>query len=328
MNNEATNSQRLYFPGIASSAFEHPLDRAALEALRRTPGFDRMLKMLSEWGMERYLRAAYTGDAIRVSPRQCSRLYKDLREACAVLDVAEPEFYLMQNPHPAVYFFGMQRHTIVLTTSLVDLMSDEERLALIGRELGHIKAEHMLYRTMAILLAEVLSNASKSVLLPGAILTEVVLYALFVWFRRSELTADRAGLLVSQDVDVNIKSLLKLVAGSQKLADDLDNDEFIKQADVLDDMEEDLISLYFKFSLVRWQTHPFPAYRAREIKEWSQSENYLRLLRGDYPRENTEAGKRVCTSCGAVVSNVTFRFCPECGTPMEPIIVTGGIGRN
>ena len=149
MSNETTTPSRLYFPGIASSAFEHPLDRAALEALRRTPGFDKMLKTLSEWGMERYLRAAYTGDAIRVSPRQCSRLYKDLREACGVLDVAEPEFYLMQNPHPAVYFFGMQRHTIVLTTSLVDLMTDEERLALIGRELGHIKAEHMLYRTMA-----------------------------------------------------------------------------------------------------------------------------------------------------------------------------------
>ena len=93
-------------------------------------------------------------------------------------------------------------------------------------------------------------------------------------------------------------------------------------------MEEDLISLYFKFSMVRWQTHPFPAYRAREIKEWSANENYLRILRGDYPRENPDAGIRVCTACGALVSNVTFRYCPECGAPVDPITVPSGIGRN
>jgi Zn-dependent protease with chaperone function len=325
---ETTPSARLYFPGIASSAFEHPLDRAALEALRRTPGLDRMLKILSEWGMERFLRAAYTGDALRVSPRQCSRLYRDLKEACAVLDVAEPDFYITQNPYPNVHFFGMQRHTIVLTTGMVDLLTDEERVALLGRELGHIKAEHMLYRTMAILIAEILHSASRSVVLPGVILTEAALYALFVWFRRSELTADRAGLLVAQNPETCISSLLKQVAGSQKLVDDLDNDEFVRQADVLDDMEEDLLTLYYKFSMVRWQTHPFPAYRAREMKEWSQSEGYQRILRGEYARENTEAGRRLCMACGVTVSNVTFRYCPECGAPLDPITFSSGVSRN
>ena len=29
---------RVRFPGLSSAAFEHPADRAALEALRRTPG--------------------------------------------------------------------------------------------------------------------------------------------------------------------------------------------------------------------------------------------------------------------------------------------------
>src|SRR5689334_16193115 len=149
---------RVRFPGLSSAAFEHPADRAALEALRRTPGLDRLLRWLSDVGAERFVRIIYTGDSLRVSPRQCSRLYNDLREACAILDVQEPEFYLMQNPTPFAFVFGMQRHSLVMSTGMVDLLSDSERLAMIGRELGHIKSEHMLYRTMARVLATVLQD--------------------------------------------------------------------------------------------------------------------------------------------------------------------------
>lgn len=308
---------RVRFPGISSAAFEHPADRAALEALRRTPGLDRLLKWLSDLGAERFLRLMFTADSIRVSPRQCSRLYSDLREACAILDVEEPEFYLSQLPFPNAFTFGMQRHTIVMTTALVDLLNDTERVEVIGHELGHIKAEHMLYRTMAIVLATVMQGMVSGLALPAAIMTQALAYALYAWFRKSELTADRAGLLVVQDADVCISSLLKLVGGSQRLIDDLNTEEFVRQADLYDDMDEDFLSLYYKFLLVRWETHPFPAVRAREIQQWASSEDFARLLRGEYPRTTPDAGRRVCSECKTVVTNVTYRFCPECGRPLD-----------
>lgn len=310
---------RVRFPGLSSAAFEHPADRAALEALRRTPGLDRLLKWMSDMGAERYVRMMFTADSIRVSPRQCSRLYNDLREACAILDVPEPELYLTQYYAPNAFAFGMQRHTIVMTTTLIDLLDDSQRLAVIGHELGHIKAEHMLYRTMAIVMGEVVRELAGSLPVPGAILTHALGYALFEWFRKSELTADRAGLLTVQDTDVSISSLLRLVGGSRRLSDDLNTDEFTKQADLYEDMDESLLNLYYKFLMVRWQTHPFPAMRARELKEWGQSEEYLRLLRGDYPRNTADAGRRVCANCGTVVTNVTFQFCPECGQGLGPV---------
>ena len=207
-----------------------------------------------------------------------------------------------------------------MSTSLVDLLSESERLEVIGHELGHIKAEHMLYRTMAILLATILQEMAGFLSVPGAIMTQALIYSLYAWFRKSELTADRAGLLVAQDPDICISALLKLVAGSHKLVDDLNIDEFTKQADQFEDMDEDFLSLYYKFTMMRHQTHPFPALRAREIKEWSQSDQYLRLLRGDYPRINTDAGRRICGRCGEEVTNVTFRFCPECGEALSPVM--------
>ncbi len=304
---------RVRFPGISSAAFEHPADRAALEALRRTPGLDRLLKWLSDNGAERFVRIMYTGDSIRVSPRQCSRVYNDLREACAILDVAEPECYIMQHPVPNAWAIGMQRHTIVLTTSLIDLMDDTERLEVIGHELGHIKSQHMLYRTMAILLADMLGVATSNFSIPGAILSQSLLYAFYYWFRKSELTADRAGLLTVQDPEVAISTLLKLSGGSRRLADDLSVEEFTRQADLYDDMDDSMLSSTYKFLLLQRQTHPFPTLRAREIKEWATTDQYARILRGDYPRSDAEAGLRICPQCSLGITNVTFRYCPDCG---------------
>jgi Zn-dependent protease with chaperone function len=258
----------------------------------------------------------YTGDSIRVSPRQCSRVYNDLREACAILDVAEPECYIMQHPVPNAWAIGMQRHTIVLTTSLIDLMDDTERLEVIGHELGHIKSQHMLYRTMAILLADILGVATSNFSIPGAILSQSLLYAFYYWFRKSELTADRAGLLTVQDPDVAISTLLRLSGGSRRLADDLSVEEFTRQADLYDDMDDSVLSSTYKFLLLQRQTHPFPTLRAREIKEWAATDQYARILRGDYPRANAEAGLRICPQCSLGVTNVTFRYCPDCGAAL------------
>lgn len=310
---------RVRFPGLSSAAFEHPADRAALETLRRTPGLDKLLKWLSDMGAERSLRLFFTGDALRVSPRQCSRLYNDLREACAILDVKEPDFFIHQSPEPNAYTFGMQRHTLVMTTGLIDMMTDSERLCVIGHELGHIKAEHMLYRTMAMILSNILLSSTSFIPLPGVILTEALIFTLFAWFRKSELTADRAGLLTVQDADVCISVLLKIVGGSHKLVDDLNIHEFEKQADLFEDMEDDALSMLYKFQMIRTQTHPFPSLRARELRQWSESEGYRRLLRGDYPRVDTEMGRRTCGNCETVVTNVTFQFCPECGAELPPV---------
>ena len=310
---------RVRFPGLSSGAFEHPADRAALEALRRTPGLDRLLKWMSGMRTERIIRIYYTGDSLRVSPRQCSRIYNDLREACSILDVPEPDCYISQTPHPQALAFGLERHTLVLTTGLVDLLTDAERLAVMAHELGHIKAEHMLYRTMAVTLAELMSEVTKGLPLPANLLTNAMLLSLYAWFRRSEFTADRAGLLVVQDPDIVNSALLKMAGGSLRLADDLNVDEFVKQADVYEDMDEDFLSIFLKVGMISRQTHPFPALRAREIKEWSETEAYRRLLRGDYPRIETDAGKRTCANCGAVVTNVTFQFCPECGHTLEAV---------
>ena len=47
---------RKRFPRLSSTAFEHPADRQALEALRRIPGLDKIVKKMIELGWERFMR--------------------------------------------------------------------------------------------------------------------------------------------------------------------------------------------------------------------------------------------------------------------------------
>src|SRR5918911_2999402 len=106
----AKSIERVTFPGINPTAFEHPLDRTALEALRKTPGLDLLLKKLAALHFERQVRLHFTVRSLRLSPHQCPHIYQLLREAAAVLDLPEPDLYLMQTPAVNALAMGMERH--------------------------------------------------------------------------------------------------------------------------------------------------------------------------------------------------------------------------
>src|SRR2546426_8432974 len=133
-----TKPEKTRFPGINPNAFEHPLDRSALEVLRKTPGLDTLFKKLASLHFERIVRLHYTADSLRLSPKQCPRIFAMMRESAAILDMSEPELYLLQSPIANAFAIGMERHTVVVTSGLVELMEDDELMLVIGHELGHI----------------------------------------------------------------------------------------------------------------------------------------------------------------------------------------------
>ena len=146
------------------------------------------------------------------------------------------------------------------------------------------------------------------------LITMALKIALFDWSRKSELTADRAGLLVSQDPQVAVRTMLKLAGGSVGARDSLNVEQFLQQADDYEEMGNNLLDAIYMMEMTIYQTHPFPALRAREMDRWSRSDQYRAILTGDYPRtESAEQEERRCAKCAAPVSNPVFRFCPECG---------------
>src|SRR5215210_2914962 len=147
------------FASLSKDQYIHPADRRALAALRAIPGIDSALKKLLAVTGESAIRVIFTASAVKVTPTQCPDLYAKLQIACTTLGVDMPELFVQQSPIVNAFTGGVEKPVIVLHTSLIERLNDEETLAVIAHEVGHIHAEHVLYLTVARLL-EALANVA------------------------------------------------------------------------------------------------------------------------------------------------------------------------
>lgn len=302
---------RRRFPRMSSAAFEHPADRAALEALRKVPVLDTVLKKFMELGVERMFRIMLMGQAIHVTTKQCHKIHRLFKEACDILDMHEPDLFLMNHFTVNAWTFGAERPFIVMHSELVDLLTEEELMGVLGHELGHVKAGHVLYRSLAYFLLDILG---KYIGLAGPLVNMAIMMSLSDWARKSELTADRAELLVLQNVDTCVNMHMKLAGGSKTVFEQTDAKEFLRQGGSYEDFDYSTLNKFYKLMYEMRLSHPLPIYRAKEIKQWSEGGQYKEIMSGRYPTEDRDeaACLRECQHCGAKVSP-SFFFCPDCG---------------
>ncbi|WP_424213809.1 M48 family metallopeptidase [Streptomyces sp. BI20] len=284
--------ERREFPGISSRAWEHPADRSALVALRRLSGFDTVFKALSGLLPERSLRLLFLSDSVRVGPEQFPHLHEMLVDACRILDLERvPQFYVQQDPKPNAMCVGMDEPIIVVTTALVELLDEEEMRAVIGHEVGHALSGHAVYRTILLFLTNL---AVKVAWIPlGNVAITAIVTALREWFRKSELSADRAGLLVGQDPQASMRGLMKIAGGNH--LHEMNVDAFLAQAEEYE-RGGDLRDSVLKILSVLPRTHPFTTVRAAELREWSESRDHQRLMAGHYPRREEDKDTSVTDS--------------------------------
>ncbi|MFE2182763.1 M48 family metalloprotease [Streptomyces sp. NPDC059455] len=315
--------ERRRFPGISSRAYEHPADRSALVALRKLTGFDTVFKAMSGLLPERSLRLLYLSDSVRVSERQFTHLHDMLRDACYILDLERvPAMYVTQNPQPTAMCIGMDAPIIVISTGLVELLDEEEMRAVIGHEVGHALSGHSVYRTILLFLT---SLAMKVAWIPlGNVAVLALVTALREWFRKSELSADRAGLLVGQDLRASMRGLMKLAGGHH--LHEMNVDAFLEQAEEYES-SGDLRDSVLKIMNMLPRSHPFTTVRAAELKKWAATRDYQRLMDGHYPRRDDDRD----TSVGDSFRESASHYAESVRNSKDPLFafvrdVAGGAG--
>ncbi len=264
--------------GIDSRSWEHPADRAALNALRRIPAFDEVLRKLFGFFGEKPVRLAFQANAVRVSPTQFPRVHQLYREAARVLDApADYPLFVTQTPMVNAGAYGMERPFIIVNSGMVTLLDDDELRFVLGHELGHVMSGHVLYNTMMVILIRLADMGFPVV----GLAARAVLLALLEWYRKAELSCDRAGALAARDPEAGMRTMLKLAGGGRSGETNLP--EFIRQADEYR-MEGDLADQVFKVLNVLGADHTFPVMRVAELRKWYEGGDYERILRGEYRR--------------------------------------------
>ena len=283
---------RVRLPGISSRAYEHPADRSALVALRKLSGFDTLLRHLAGLFNDRSLRLMFLASSVRASEDQFPSLYQAMLDGCYIMDLPTvPELYITQNPLVNAMTLGADKPFIVITSGLVDLMDAEEMRFVIGHELGHVLSGHSVYRTM---LYHLVNLAARIAWMPiGYLGIKGIIWALEEWYRKSELSCDRAGLLAGQDVAAARRALMK-TAGGSRLAE-LSHDAFHQQAheyDAVPDVREGLLKLL----QLQGTTHPFAVIRFAELDRWPATASTSRSWRATTRAGKTTPTRRSATS--------------------------------
>lgn len=275
-------TERITLTDIASAAWEHPADRAALNTLRAIPGFDQVVRRVAAYFGEKGVRQLFLANAVKVGPTQRPRLWAQYQEVLATLDWPEvPELYVTQTPIVNAAAVGFGKPFIILNSGLLELLDEEERRDILGHELGHIMSGHTTYTTIAVILLAI--GIQNLPFLAGIALLPFQL-ALMEWYRKAEFSADRAGLLATQDFRLTAGTFLKM-AGGKKLDDDISVDAFLEQAATYE-TQGDFADKVWQVINTAFRTHPFGTVRAAELQRWVQAGEYDRILRGDYRRRS------------------------------------------
>ena len=277
--------------------FIHPEDAAALKALKAIPLLSKVLKKAMDIGAEQLQTGMNMATKIRLSPTQLPHLYNILPPICEQLEIREPEYFLEMSPLPNAYAFGDTQTAITITSALVEMMSEEELRAVVAHECGHIACHHMLYHT----LAQMIANASGAFEALAALAIPVQV-ALFYWQRKSELSCDRAAAYIVGP-KATASMLARLAGGPKSITSELNLEELAEQADLYDAFcKNGLWNKTLQTYAVMDQDHPFTSVRVREMLKWTESEDYQNLINGG----------PFCPHCHTPV-DPTWKFCQHCG---------------
>ena len=281
---ERSANTRVRFPGISPRAYEHPADRGAMATLRAVPGVASVLKAVAGMWNERAERLYAVASAIRVGEKQYPRINQLRVDAAETLDLdTVPELYVARDPRANGYAIGIDRPFIVLTTGMVEALDLESLRVVIGHETGHILSGHNVLRTLLMRLLRL--QATVQWVPIGALGLRAVIAALMEWFRKAELTADRAGLLCSQDPAAALRQHVYMAGGTSM--SDIDIPEFMQQAKEYEEVD-DIRDSILKLMTVEGMSHPFAVVRAAQLQRWAASEEYRAILAGDYLRREDD----------------------------------------
>jgi len=281
--------------GLEAKHFMHPGDRIGIEKIKQISMFKKLMEKLLVDGLEDDIYLYSLADKVRLGPKQGKKLNDMLLEASDILDIKKPPTLFMDtDPVPNAYSYGKEKSIIVLTSGLVDMFSDEELFAVIGHELGHIKCGHTLYTFMADNIG-LLIHLLSMVPVMGAVGGVSLQFSLLVWYRRAELSADRAALIVTQSKDVIVNTMMKISGGgSSKICESLSEEAFLEQAAEYEILQRNrmktgaykkLAYIFGTLMATAESSHPWPTVRAMEAIKFYNSDRYKRILAKDYPAE-------------------------------------------
>ncbi|NEQ35912.1 MAG: M48 family metallopeptidase [Okeania sp. SIO3I5] len=248
--------------------YGHPMDEWIIRTLN-----SNIAKPLIEKAIDFLVSVKFGADLISMVPinsKSYPELFQILHHCAKTLAIPIPHTVLKQDIN-ITYSAGTDSYVFIyVSPDLLQSFSTPEANFVIGCECGHIATGQILYRTLVSFLTGVYEDIQPFGL-PVDTLLKVAGVALMAWSRRSELTADRAGLICCSDINIAETALLKIATGMADIKQ-IDIDRYLSQSEA---MEEYLYPAKLN-SIVKSQLS-IPK-RIKALRLFANSELYYKLI--------------------------------------------------
>ena len=140
-------------------------------------------------------RGRLLGTSIRAHDRQLPELHRIVERCARLLRVPMPHVFVREDLFVCITGMGLgQPYSLVLSSTWLPHLDEDEIAFLVGAELGHVAAGHTR-------LTSLFSASGKE--------NPVIALVFGAWLRRTEYTADRVGLLCCGSLDAAIRAIFK-----------------------------------------------------------------------------------------------------------------------
>lgn len=262
--------------GLSVEEFLHPEDREGLRRLDAVPGVKSFLAETISNIRERFVTVEMMGDGINITQESYPELYSSLAETSKILSIDNvPGFSTKWAYEISMGTEGVKHPRISTLSGAVDILSKEEFSFLLGHELGHLMAGHVPYHNLLITFYTPLLNSIPNAEMFLALLRPMLLQ----WFRLSDFTADRAGLLACQDINVAITTLAKMSGVPRKYHNSIDVEAFLRQAERFEQNNGNLMDNIIQNLSINTACVPWLVVRAAKLYGWYKNGEYDELIK-------------------------------------------------
>jgi Zn-dependent protease with chaperone function len=145
-----------------------------------------------------------------ITATQLPKVFEVLEDVARQFNAPPTQAFVIRESRAQVHAYGVRApHTIVFHSALLDSLEPDELRFVIGQQLGRIVYGHT---RISVLLG---GEAEALPALPGQLTWLRDLF--FAWYRRvTLLSADRAGALACGDLEIAVRTLIKLGVGSRQ----------------------------------------------------------------------------------------------------------------
>ena len=236
--------------------------------------FQDFLRVTTSKYREAYNEVENQGEGINITNESLPKMHQQLVDACEILGVKEIPTYSTDWEYAPYHFSNGEKHRrIVMMSGSADLFTDEEMMFVLGHELGHMacghKPYHMLLETFY--MPFVNDAAFKA-------WASIIKLPLMEWYRMSDYTADRMGLLCCQDINAAITTMIKKAGLPKKCYNNIDVQGFIQQAREFEENFTDTMDRVVKVLSIRSAEFPWLVVRAGKLYDWYHSDEYKQII--------------------------------------------------